>query len=382
MTRIFGESDGWRLIANPTWKARFLNQIHALEGFHELVEHSRDTKPHWPFTLSSRIAESAVQLLTQYSREELRMARLYYNAQHLAGFWRYYLELIEAGISEGRISKQLPLFVASRDPLNYTVILNPVTIDQLKGDVFIKADTGRQSPSYTREGLNYEQGILSETLSADEVLASLDGRINLINDHFHKTCLILYELFLFRERQAVSEIWDCYNIHVFLDNFLFWTNQAGNRTSRFDFVFFVNNRVELMVWLKASLAAGKQHTVKDAEMFLYNQTKYYLGLSQRITYEENEVLNSHKELLFYDETEKIVRLGSVPSDISDESKKLIQVLGLSSMGCPFARAKGAKLSALTEMYQYFDQLFVRVLECSWEFEHLFYESSTSKASRQ
>ena len=174
---------------------------------------------------------------------------------------------------------------------------------------------------------------------------------------------------LARERQATSATWDSYKIHVFLDTFLYRLNNGSTRTSKFDFVFFANNRLELVVWLDSSLKAGKPLSLKQAEMFLNSQTKHYLGLSQRITLEENEVLNCHRELLHYDEIRNVVCLENIPPGILEKCRKPIQDLALTNLGCPFARAKGVKINALTEMYQYSDQLFLRTLEASWEFKH-------------
>ncbi len=61
---------------------------------------------------------------------------------------------------------------------------------------------------------------------------------------------------------------------------------------------------------------------------------------------------------------------NIPSGILEKCRDPFQDLALTSLGCPFARAKGVKINALTEMYQYFDRLFVRVLDVSWEFAHL------------
>ena len=273
-------------IANAKWRTAFLKKIEMLDGFHQLVEHSRS--PDQPELTAMRIGSHAAQILAQYTKEELHVARL-----------------------------------------------------------------------------------LDSALGMNAVLDSLYGRLTLIAQSFHETSVILYQMFLARERQAASATWDSYKIHVFLDTFMYRLNHGSTRTSRFDLIFFANNRLELIVWLDSSLKAGKPRSLKQAEMFLNNQTKHYLGLSQRITLEENEVLNCHRELLHYDEIQNVVRLGNIPPEILEKCRKPIQDMGITSLGCPFARAKGVKINALTEIYQYSDQLFLRILEASWEFKRLF-----------
>lgn len=344
-----------------------------LDGFNELVKYSRS--PTDSEVAALRIAGHAAQILAQFPKYELHMARLYYNTQQLLGYWRYYRNLVEAAISKGQVSRNFPLLLATSDPINRRVNLEGINIHQMRDGLFIKTDCNPHPPSFKRQELKYEQALLDDTLCAQGILDSLYGRLTLVSQYFYNTSVILYQMFLASERQAASEIWDSYKIHIFLDNFMYRFSDGSSRSSRFDFVFFANNRLELLVWLNASLKSGEPRSIKQVETFLNNQTKHYLRLSQSITLEKNEVLNCHKELLSYDGIQELVLLGSVPAEILDECRAPIQKMGVASLGCPFARARGVKINALTELYQYSDQLFLSVLEDSWEFKRLFQQKS-------
>ena len=131
-------------IANVEWRTAFLKKIEMLDGFHELVEHSRN--PDQPELTSLRISSHAAQILAQYTKEELHVARLHYNTQQLLGYWRYYREHLQAGISNGRVSRSFPLLSATSDPVNHRVKLDGINIHQIKGGLFIKTNRSPRAP--------------------------------------------------------------------------------------------------------------------------------------------------------------------------------------------------------------------------------------------
>lgn len=311
-----------------------------------------------------------MQLLTHYPKEDMRAARLYYNTEQLIAFWKYYHALIDNSISKGLISKRLPLLSATSDPANRQITLKAIKTSQLEGGLFIQL-TQTPRPTFEKKELDDMHAIQGGALNKKDVLDSLHGRLSQVMQLAYKACPILYSLFLAQERQSDSKIWEAYKIHTFLDTFMYLSSKTGPRTSRFELIFFANNLRELVVFLTAALASGKHLSIRQTTEFLDNQTKYYLGLSQRITLEENEILNTHKEFLHYDETRNIVRLENIPTQTLESSSILFQDLSITSLGCPFGRTKGVKQNAITEIYEFFNQLLIRALEASWEFEYLY-----------
>lgn len=182
--------------------------------------------------------------------------------------------------------------------------------------------------------------------------------------------MTLYRYYLNQEQQPASEIWECYVIHVFLDEFLYYQRCDYARRSKFEFIFFSNNLRGLVLWLRSAAESGRCVTISDTEAFLARQTKYYLALSQRITLEENEILNTRKDLLRYDAATQVVRLGHIPAQPLAEAQQLYRELQTTSLGCPFGRSKGRNTNTLAEIYGYYDRLFVQILELAWEFDCL------------
>lgn len=95
--------------------------------------------------------------------------------------------------------------------------------------------------------------------------------------------------------------------------------------------------------------------------------------------EENEILNTRKDLLRYDTATQVVRLGDIPAQPLAEAQQLYRELRTTSLGCPFGRSKGRNTDALAEVYGYYDRLFVQVLELAWEFDCLFARSHNAEA---
>lgn len=337
-----------------------------LDGFDELLEHSRDRLRE---QLTAKLSNHATQMLSAYSKEELHAARLYYNTRHLVGYWRYYRQCVDDAILNGRIPASFPLITADSDTISRRITLSKFNARKLFDGIFIPTSRGQGRSSFVRSEMTLGQ-LQDLNPDARVVLDSLDGRLSLVVKHFRETSAILYRLFLSDERRKGSELWDAYRIHLFLDTFMYRCDNGYVRSSRFDFIFFANNRLELMIWLEACLQNGESLSLKKAEQFLTRQTRYYLGLSQTIRLDENEVLNRHKELLYYDPVQRITRLRTVDLEILEACRAAIKDLGTNSQGCPFARVKGAKTNALTEVYQYLDRLFLFVLGNSWEFKRL------------
>lgn len=357
-------------IRSPEWRAHFICEISAIHGFDDILQHSRNPQFEMQPDLFKQVYAQAIQILACYPKEELRTARQHYNTQQLLAFWRHYDDLINRGISKGLISKRFPLLTARFDPVNNRVVLDGIKISQMKGGVYIK-DSNSEA-TFSRREIDQRRVNLEYAPFTNDVLDSLEGRLTFLVHLVRQSSSILYAKFLLSESQAASDVWDAYRIHVFLDNFMYRDIETGLvGSSKFDFIFAPSNCRELIVWFKAALISGKHITIGQVREFLGKQTKYYARLSQRITLAENEVLNTHKEFLFYDESEGVVRMGSIPQEVFDPANDRYMDLAITSMGCPFGRVIGARDNALFEIFQYFNNLFIRVLEESWEFGCLF-----------
>ncbi|MBI5039686.1 MAG: hypothetical protein HZB57_00250, partial [Gammaproteobacteria bacterium] len=313
----------------------------------------------------------ANEILSKHPREELRAARLRYNTQQLLAFWGHYYKLTELCMSGSTENESLPLPLMSMDPIKQQIKLHAAARRPFTDGVFIKTNQDPHRPTFKQIALQNDPASSSSAPSTDEILDSLQGRLTLATQLAFKTSVVLYRQFLAQEQQAASDTWDSFRIHVFLDHFLYQPQQGHTRTSRFELIFFANNLRELVIWLSHALKSNRHITTADAADFLAHQTKFYLGLSQRISLEENEILNLRKDLLHYDETIGVVRLGEIPPELFAEPRKLYQELEMSSLGCPFGRSKGIQHNALFEIYRYYDHLFLKIMEDSWEFPRLF-----------
>lgn len=311
-------TNSWERISGVAWRSTFLHAIESLHSFEELVTLSRSPNLQHQAELASKIGPAAAKLLAQYSSDDLRIARLSYNSQQLVAFWRHYHTFIHSNIQSGRLAKRFPLLSATTDPSNDRIVLEAINIVQIEGGLFTQL-TGTPHPSFefTKcDGIHFAQ---SRELSRKDVIDSLHGRLTNTIRLACSALPLLYTHFIAQERTLNSAIWEAYKIHIFLDTFMYRESEGGDRTSRFELIFFANNLQELIIFLEAAAAAGKRLSTKMAKDFLKSQTQYYLALSQRISLEENEILNSHKELLNYDEARNIVRLSKVPAELLEES---------------------------------------------------------------
>lgn len=361
----------WERAGSPEWRTEFLRVIAGLKDFERLVEYSiNPAKTISPDTVSE-LKTLATGILAAYPRDDLRAARLFYNTHQLIAFWRYYCELIEQSIEVESHTEKLPLISIALDPVRQQIKLTSVNREHFQGGVFVKTRHDPLHPDFKYAASDTPPAFDDGAHGDQAILDSLQGRLTLATQIVFRSSVILYRQFLLREKKASSDIWDAYRIHVFLDNFLYQPENGHTRISKFELIFFANNLRELLIWLDYARQNNIRITHADVEAFLARQTKYYLALSQNITLEENEILNSRKELLQYDETSGVVRLQNVPEELLAEPRKLYQELGMSSLGCPFGRTKGAKFNALLEIYRYYDRLFAQILKISWEYTRLY-----------
>lgn len=357
----------WERVGSAQWRANLLREIDALDGFNQLIDHAINPAIEPAPEIIAHLKQCACALLSRHSREELRAARLHYNTQQLIAFWEHYCKLTELSMTGSTENESLPLPAIVLDPIKKQLQLRAITKQELTNGLFIRANQDPIHPLFKQVDFDHT----SPPASDQALLDSLQGRFTLAARKVFNSSVALYRHYLTQEQRAASDIWNSYKIHVFLDNFLYQPQQDRARTSRFELIFFANNLRELMIWLDMSLKNRQQITIAGVKEFLARQTKYYLALSQRISLEENEILNMRKDLLYYDDVLGVVRLKEIPSELLSEPKKLFNELEMTSLGCPFGRTKGVQHNALVEIYHYCDNLFVRIMEASWEFPRLF-----------
>lgn len=357
-------------VSGPAWRSEFLTRIEAIPDFLTLVDRSRERNFSARSEMAPAMADHAQRVIRQYSLHELRVARQFYNAQHLLAFWRRYNEIISTGIARGILSRRFPLLSVKVDAANRSLTLDSLKLEQATAGIFRRLDASLP-PRFEWTDCDAGDRALAERLSEQDVLDSLHGRLAWILQQARTAGSILYTQFLGHEREAGSDQWAWYKIHVFLDNFLYNADGGSRGLSRFEFVFFSSNKEELMVWLAWELRQGSRLGIPRVRSFLARQTKFNMALSQRISLAENEVRNSRRDLLAYDPSSEIVKLAIPPGDILENAERHFREMDVRSLGCPFGREKGVARNALAEIYEYFNQLFVRAIEGSWEFQRLF-----------
>lgn len=370
MSQRKGLDESQERIQEAEWRARLLQEIDALDGYDQIIGHTLTHSAPPPPDILTRLSQRASIILGKFPKEDLRVARHFYNTRQLIAFWKHYCELIDNCVNGGTETEPLPLVSISLDPTNKKITLQPVPKHLLTAGRFIRTNEDALHPTFRFIAPGKETPHPDALTRRQDALDSLEGRLTYAVQTAFQSSSILYKLFLHMERRSESEIWDYYKIHIFLDCFLYQQQKGHTRTSKFELIFFSNNLRELMIWLASAAKKDTHASDTDVDAFLERQTKYYLALSQRITLEENEILNTHKELLRYDSDSGTVVLGSAPDELLAESRNLYECLGISSIGCPFGRTKGINGNALLEIYTYYDRLFARITKSSWEFKWL------------
>jgi hypothetical protein len=294
--------------------------------------------------------------------------RHYYNTKQLVDFWKFYQELVESGITRNVVTRDFPVLLA--ELRNSALFLSGLGVNQF-AQGYVYRD-GNNPQGFQRMNIANGDAVMNMN-SPEEIWNSLVGKMFLMLQAIVSSGKLLYTHFLNEQWRIQSEIWDYYKIHIFLDTFMYIKDGIPRAHSGFDFVFFNSNYFELKEFLRDRLISGIRLTIPEVDQFLKRQRVHNLRLSQHISLVEADVLNKHKELLRYDQLSGIVQLQEIPSSILSASQnKVHHELGFVKVdGCPFARTKGVRGNALVEVYEYFDDLFLALLEHAWEFQTLY-----------
>lgn len=357
-------------VSSKQWRSSFLAQIESIPGFLSLVEKSREQDVSARYAMIATLDDPAQWVIRQYSLHELRVARHFYNTEHLLAFWRHYHAILDAGISKGLLPRRFPLPSVKIDADTRRLTLEGMNLDDITGALFLYHQRDAARPA-TFARLELKARARLEQLSEQQMLDSLRGRLAWVAKQVRAAASLLYTQFLWQERHAGSELWDWYKIHVFLDHFLYYAHAGDRRLSRFDLVFFSNNKEELAVWLEWELGQRAKLGIRQVRAFLDRQTRYNARVSQQVSLAENDIRNSRRGLLAYDPCSGVVKLSTGPGDILADAEAYFQALDIRSLGCPFGREKGIAGNALVELYEYQNGLFARAIEASWEFQRLF-----------
>lgn len=366
MTKLPPEIGAYTHVYSDEYRKTLLHKVTSIEGFECLVENSR-YRGIGGCEIGSSVIAAAKHIISSSPMAELRVARQHFNTAHLLAFWEQYNELLKKGIANGAISEQFPLFTVKPDLVYRTLHMQKISPEFLYSGFFRAA--------HEINGFRYIPMAIHKARLAyvdkTDVLQSLHGRLAHVLFLARQTLTFTYDKFLLDEKLAESAVWEAYQLHVFFDAFLYDPDHPGFGQSTFDKIFFVSNLTELILFLRESIKSKWLLDTSHVNDFLKKQTKFNLRLSQEISLEDNHVRNWHQEFMQYDPELGVAHMNGMPVQLLEDARHLLrETLRLEDIGCPFGRAKGVQRNALVEIYNYFDRLFLHVIEHCWEFKVL------------
>lgn len=361
-------------VKTERWRKDFLDEINVIDGFEGLVRHSRSaTQLSEP---DQRLKQDARRIIESRDRDELTIARQYYNNAHLLVFWRLLKEDINKGYSSGRISREFPLFQIKRGVESGSIVLEGATVeflDKVHFDLDESTLIDSEAPATELHELPVLLKLSADSPRRQQPLNQAFMRLSLVTRIALASLESCYSNFIEQQRLQQSPIQDYYRIHCFLDNFLYINESGSVRRANYDAIFGNSSLYELKLYLQYNLDNKILIGLKEVEAFLERQRKFYLSLALDITLEENEVHNQRKNLLAYDAESGVVHAQNInPKLISHYHKTVIESFGVVKQnGCPFAMSVGTSGNALLEVFQYFDTIFLHLLHHSIDFKKVF-----------
>ncbi len=369
------------IVKAEQWRKNFLDEINALDGFDDLVRHSRSVGrvPE----VDEKLKQRARDIVESRDMDELTAARQYYNNAHLLVYWRVLKEDIEKGYASGRISREFPLFQVKRDAGSGGIALEGVAaefLDQIHFDVDETTLIDFTDPGAELCELPVLFKLSDGSPSRQQPLNRAFMQLSLVSRIMLASLEAYYSSFIDYQYRQKSPILDYYRIHCFLDNFLYMNEEGDVRRSNYDAIFGNSSLYELKLYLQYNLDNEYLIDLKDVEAFLERQRKYYLSLALDITLEENEVHNRHKNLLAYDAERGVVHTQNISPELIEHFRTtVIESFGVVKQnGCPFAMSVGASGNALLEVFQYSDTVFLYVLRHSVDFNKVFGEQCETR----
>lgn len=360
-------SSDLELVGSPVWRSALLAKFATLPGFDSLLTQS--CSPSGVDKTTVPLAElnmKAAQIVHSHDRQELVVARQYYNNEHLVRFWRFFCEELDKIVSANGLDPHFPLFEITMDLSVPDYRVRPLASSFLE-DHADAGDGGHE----TRDPSSL---ISSRFPNVDHIdLRRLFVKLSVFFAYQTSLLVAFYRLFLNIHRKQGSEVWDYYRIHFFLDNHLYSRDNEYFYRSSFDLIFFNSNLVELGIFLHYHFSRGLPLSVDEVRGFLRRQTEYHLKRALTISMEDNEIFNRRKDLLEYLPDEGLVGIREVSDELrAFYRQSVIEYYGLLKQGgCPFAKSKGVSRNALLELYGYSNELIIQLLSRAEEFDQVF-----------
>lgn len=355
------------LVGSSVWRSALLAKFAALPDFDSLLAQS--CSPAGVDKTAGSLAElnmKAAQIVRSHDRQELVVARQYYNNEHLVRFWRFFCEELDKIVASNDLDPDFPLFEITMDLSVPDYRVGPLAPSFLEGHAGA-GDGGHES----RGSCSQISSRFPDVDHGD--LRRLFVKLSVFFAYQASLLAAFYRLFLNIHRKQGGEIWDYYRIHFFLDNHLYGRDNEYFYRSSFDLIFFNSNLLELGIFLHYHFSRGLPLSLDDVRGFLRRQTEYHLKRALTISMEDNEIFNRRKDLLEYLPDEGLVSMRGVSDELrAFYRKSVIEYYGLLKQGgCPFAKSKGVSRNALLELYGYSNELIIQLLSRAEEFDRVF-----------
>jgi len=350
-------------VSSDAWKREFLELLDAVESFDTLAAISRENEQDEIMNIAAQIAPAAGNVVANYEKYELRKARTYYNNSHLLAFWKWFLNFQKNQILDGSLNEEFPISDIVTKWKSENILLVPVSVEFFEQFFYWKTSG---DPSYycnchiASKYSNYHKWTGSQYDSLEQLL----GRLRMLQQKWVTYGTYLYNKFLAEQRLAASPRWDDYRIHYFLDLFLYSASGIQRYSSTFDNIFFSSNLSELEIYLRYCRNARIEWNLSDITAFLSRQRKYYMKLALVLSVEENAYLNSYRRLKYYDIGQKVVVMPEISPELRRELyEELIENAAFAKgAGCPFVKSKGVADSAAFEVFCWFDNMMLKIVE--------------------
>ncbi len=356
---------GCRESESEAWSQAFLKRLHDEIDIETLALTSlRARKP--MITSGDRLQNTAAKrLINSYQKAELAHARFYYNNLHLLCYWESYNRLQDGFVSTGQLNHGFPLYFLrmAEDGAKPEVLFSDFGVYTGQSHVDFSMPPLVKIPENCRpdDEKRYRQ------------LSSLLLKLEYLHDAVSASANSVYWWFLSEAFEHRDVAWNYYQIHYFLDQFLYVAKDGSAAMSPFQAIFSNSNMRELQVFIFYHVNNNLRLNLKDVEEFLSRQRRYYVRKAIVASHNDITLLNSFKQLLEYDPDEGVVRINQTGDAYNQAMELCAQNKYDRSMqdGCPFAKSKGISRNALDEVYSLYDSLALQVLSQCDEFEQIF-----------
>lgn len=308
-------------------------------------------------------SKDSAEFLSQFDKYTLYEAKKYWNNYLCVEFWNNYKKHVDE--YNKKHGTQLGIFDVELKNNESDFEIKPASYSILDNKKFRKK-LFENTPYKKRSKLSFFRNNRRE-----KKLYILFEKIYAVLFYQEKTVFKIIKNQLFQNQQLAI----CYGVVKFLDDYLFQNQENQTFSSPLKSIFLSNNSNQLSRYLEyAFLKNLKFQDISTVKNFLESQNKFSLKRALTTSYAENQIYNAYPRLLEYDKYENVVKIQHFPTELLDFYKKQQLSFGIpDSTGCPFAKSRGISKNTLLEHYEYFNQLFLGLLQESEEFKELFLE---------